>query len=757
MLRDIYVVKRNGRKELLNLDKIHKVLYWATSGLSNVSVSDIEINAQLQFRDGITTKEIHEILIKSTADLISLEKPNYEKVAARLLLFQLRKEVLGQFDPIPLKDFIKRNERLYDMETLNTYSEDEIEELDEYIDHERDFLFKYAGLKQLTDKYLIKDRTTNTIYETPQYMYMLISMVLFHRYPKETRLDYVKKYYDAISQFKINLPTPIMAGVRTKIKQFASCVLIDVGDDLDSIFASVHAVGRYVAKRAGIGLNFGRIRPVGSKIRNGEVIHTGVIPYLKIFEATVKSTTQNGLRGGSATVHFPFWHYEIEDIVVLKNNAGTEENRVRRLDYSIGLNKVFYERVIKDEYITLLSPHENPELIEFMGRPEFKDLYEKAEKREGIMKKKIKARELLDLLVKERIETGRIYIFNADNVNQQSYMKRTIHQSNLCQEIVQPTSPISDVNQPDGEISTCILSAINVGNLKMLSEIEEIADLMVRGLDELIDIQEYPVISAEKTTKKYRFLGIGVIGFAHYLARHKTNYSDLEKSVKLTDDLFETIQYYLLKASNNLAKEKGACEGFEDTTYAAGILPIDRYNKNLDEIYKKEQYIHDWESLRQDILKYGLRNCSLTAIAPTESSSVVSGETNGVEPPRDYLVIKKSKQGTIKLIVPEYKKLKKYYELAFDMKEGNKGYITLLAFIQKYLDQSISSNQYYDYTKYENNELPFSEVIKDMFYAYKLGLKTLYYLNTNDGNVQFKEAETVVEENEACESGACSI
>ena len=729
------ITKRDGSKENLNLEKIHRMVEAACKGINGVSASQVEMSANLSFYDGVTTQEIQETLVKSSSDLISLDAPNYQYVASRLLLFAIRKDVFNtkwkdsKIYP-PLKDIVERNIEygVYDKDLINYYDDKEWDKLNSYLNHNRDMLFAYAGLQQVVDKYLVQDRSSGKLYETPQFMYILISAVLFKDYPKETRLNYVKKYYDAISQFKINIPTPVMAGVRTPLRQFASCVLVDSDDTLSSIFSSDMAIGRYVAQRAGIGINAGRIRGINSKIRGGEVQHTGVIPFLKKFESTVRCCTQNGVRGGSATVHFPIWHQEIEDIIVLKNNKGTEDNRVRKLDYSIQLSKLFYERFIKDEDITLFSPHDVPDLYDAFGTEGFDELYEKYERAYSIPKKKISARILFMDMLKERAETGRIYFQNLDHSNSHSSFLDKVSMSNLCQEITLPTKPISHPDDEDGEIALCILSAINVGSIK-LEELAELCDLSVRGLDELIDYQKYPVKAAEISTKARRSLGIGYIGLAHYLAKNKVKYND-EEAHRLVHELTEKFQYHLLRASNQLASEKGKCEWFNRTKYAKGKLPIDTYKKDVDEI-TPHKLTEDWDKLRTCIKVHGLRHSTLSAQMPSESSSVVSNETNGIEPPRDYLSIKKSKKGPLKQVVPSYQVLQNFYTLLWDMKD-NDGYIKIVAVMQKFFDQGISGNWSYNPENYENNEVPISEMATDLLKTYKYGWKTSYYQNTYD-------------------------
>ena len=727
----INVTKRNGDQEPLDINKIHFVVEEACEGLTGVSASQIEINANLQFFDGISSKDIQNVLVRSANDLTSLETPNYQYAAARLLLYDVRKEAYGQYEYMPLLKLILRNIKsgVYDKGIVEKYNKTEIKKMNTWIKRERDLNFAYAGLRQVVDKYLVQDRSSGAVYETPQDMYMMIAATLFADYPKDKRMSYVKKYYDAISQFKINIPTPVMAGVRTPIRQFASCVLVDSDDTLPSIFSSDMAIGMYVARRAGIGINAGRIRGINAKIRGGEVQHTGVVPFLKKFESTVRCCTQNGVRGGSATVHFPIWHQEIEDIMVLKNNKGTEDNRVRKLDYSIQLSKLFYERFINDEEITLFSPHDVPGLYDAFGTDEFDKLYVKYEKDKKIKKKTVSAQELFFDLLKERAETGRIYIMNIDHTNTHSSFKDKVNMSNLCQEITLPTTPIQHIDDDKGEIALCILSAINVGALNNLEELENLCDLAVRALEEIIDYQDYPVKAAEISTKSRRSLGIGYIGLAHYLAKIGFKYSDPE-AWDSVDRLSEAFQFNLLKASNKLAEERGACEGFTRTKYADGKLPIDHYKESIDEIVPHKQR-YAWESLRKDIAKYGLRHSTLSAQMPSESSSVVSNETNGIEPPRALLSIKKSKKGPLKQIVPGYPKLKNQYELLWDM-PSNDGYIKIVAMMQKYFDQAISGNWSYNPLNYENNEVPLSVMATDLLNSYKYGWKTSYYQNTYD-------------------------
>ncbi len=738
------VTKRDKTLEDFSVEKIHKVVQWATKGINGVSFSDIEMNANLSLYDNIKTKEIHNVLIKSANDLISKENPNYQYVAARLLNMQLRKEVWGG-DQVPdFLNYIRRNvdNEVYDPELENKWTEEIIDALGKYINHSRDDKFTYAGLQQMIDKYLVKNRSTGKIYETPQFAYMAIAMCLFDN------VDDVKRAYDSYSTFKINLPTPIMAGVRTNIRQFSSCVLVDVDDNLDAIFSSIHAVGKYTARRAGIGLNIGRMRPINSPIRGGEVIHTGLIPYLKNFESAVKSTSQNGLRGGSATVHVPFWHYEIEDILVLKNNAGTDDNRVRKLDYSIQFCKLFYDRLISNEDITLFSPYEAEGLYEAFGdNDKFEELYLKLESKRSLkFKKKIPARQLAQIYARERLETGRIYSMNIDSANAHGSWDIPCHMSNLCQEIIHPTVPIKSIDDPEGEIGICILSALNLLELSSEKDVEEACRMAVRTLDAVIDYQDYPVIAGENFTKNRRSLGIGITNLAGFLAKNKLKYGT--ESLELVHETMEQIQWNLLNASCELAEELGPCPKFEDTKYSKGLLPIDWYKKKVDDLIKPK-YNMDWEALREKIKTYGLRHSTLSAIMPCESSSVIQNSTNGIEPVRSLLISKKAKNGVLKQLVPNYHMRKNYYTMAWDM-DSNRDIMDVAAVIQKFTDMSMSTNLYYNYSHYEDGNIPLSVIIKDQIYGYKYGLKNFYYCNTPDG-----DGDTEKEMN--CESGACAI
>lgn len=761
MNQSLLVTKRDGRKERIDLDKIHRVITWAAEGLHNVSVSQVELRSHIQFYDGIRTSDIHETIIKAAADLISRESPDYQYLAARLAIFHLRKKAYGQFEPPKLLDHVRKMVELgkYDAHLLQDYSEEEFAQMDEFLDHWRDMNFSYAAVKQLEGKYLVQNRVTGEIYESAQFLYILVAACLFAGYPRETRLDYVRRFYDAISTFKISLPTPIMSGVRTPTRQFSSCVLIECGDSLDSINATSSAIVKYVSQRAGIGINAGRIRALGSEIRGGEAFHTGCIPFYKHFQTAVKSCSQGGVRGGAATLFYPLWHLEVEDLLVLKNNRGVEENRVRHMDYGVQINKLMYQRLIKGENITLFSPSDVPGLYDafFMDQAKFEELYVKYEQDPSIRKKSIKALELFSLMMQERASTGRIYIQNVDHCNTHSPfdpMVAPVRQSNLCLEIALPTRPLDEVNDANGEIALCTLSAFNLGAIEHLDELEELAELAIRALDSLLDYQDYPIPAAQRGAMGRRTLGIGVINFAYYLAKHGVRYSDGSAN-NLTHRTFEAMQYYLLKASNKLAQEQGACPWFNETTYAQGILPIDTYKKDLDQL-SQEPLHYDWETLRRDIQQHGLRNSTVSALMPSETSSQISNATNGIEPPRGHISVKASKDGILKQVVPEYEQLKDAYELLWDI-PNNDGYLHIVGIIQKFIDQSISANTNYDPARFPGQKVPMKQLLKDLLTAYKYGVKTLYYQNTRDGADDLQDDLSVAAADDGCESGACKI
>ena len=749
MTQQIMVTKRDGRKEPLELDKLHKVVFWATENITGVSASELEIRSHIQFYNGIKTSDIQETLIKSAADLISEETPNYQFVAGRLINYHLRKQVYGDYEPWPLLDLVKRNVQIgyYDSGLLNAYTESEWNKLNSYIKHDRDENFTYVAMEQWRGKYLVQNRVTGELYETPQIAYMLIAATLFQFYPRDTRLQWVKDYYDCVSNGEISLPTPVMAGVRTPQKQFSSCVLIETGDSLDSINATSSAVVRYVSQKAGIGIGAGRIRALGSPIRNGDAYHTGVIPFYKLFQAATRSCSQGGVRTGAATIYYPLWHLEVEDLLVLKNNKGTEDNRVRHMDYGVQFNRLMYERLIQGGNITLFSPHDVPEMYEafFNDQEKFRELYEKAEKNPALRKKTLKALDLFNMFIQERKDTGRIYVQNVDHANTHSPFDEAIwpiKQSNLCAEIDLPTRPLNDINDETGRISLCTLSAINWGMIKSPADFERPCTLAIRGLDALLSYQNYPVKAAELATKEFRPLGVGIINYAYFLAKNDVSYTN-PSALALVDEYAEAWSYYLIKASADLAKEQGPCEKWKELKYAAGILPIDTRKREVDELVPYVERM-PWQELREQIKTYGIRNATTMALMPAETSAQIANATNGIEPPRSFVSIKQSKHGVLKQVVPEYRRLKNKYELLWDQRSPE-GYLLQCAVLQKYIDQGISANTSYNPRFYENEEIPMSEMLKHLLIAYKYGLKQMYYHNTNDqaGEIDIEKLASV--------------
>ncbi len=738
----IRVTKRNGDIQDFNLDKVHKVLEWAVADITGVSMSEIELKANIQLYDKIPAYDIHELLIKSAAELISEHTPNYQYVAARLVSYKLRKEVYGQYEPWHLKDLIDRNieKGVYDPVILNKYTLEEINELNDYIKHDRDDTFTYAGMEQFRGKYLVQDRRTKEHYETPQALYMMVSATLFSEYNKEVRIKYVKDYYDAISQFYISLPTPIMAGVRTPTRQFSSCVLIESGDSLDSINATATSIVKYISKKAGIGIGAGAIRAVGSKVGDGSVVHTGLIPFLKYFQSAVKSCSQGGVRGGAATVYLPIWHYEFEDLVVLKNNKGTEETRVRHMDYAFQLNKLMYERLLTGGNITFFDPNDVPDLYEsfYDDQEKFQELYEKYERAYSIRKKSLPALEVFQMLIQERKDTGRIYVMNVDHANDHGAFDpkvAPIRMSNLCCEIDLPTSPLDSYDDYTGEISLCTLSAINWGLMNEPSDFEKYCDLSVRALDELLDYQDYPVAAAESGTKNRRPLGVGIINLAYFLAKRGLKYD--ESAFEIVDEYAEAWSYYLIKASADLAKEKGKIPLNNDTKYASGATPNTTYKSAINNLIEHTERL-PWEDLRIQLKATGIRNSTLMALMPAETSAQISNSTNGIEPPRALVSYKQSKDGVLPQVVPGYHHLKNKYDLLWDQKSPD-GYLKICGILQKYVDQGISVNTSYNPEHYDDNKIPMSVMIQDIITAYKYGLKQLYYFNTYDGAGEMKE------------------
>jgi ribonucleoside-diphosphate reductase alpha chain len=740
----LQVTKRNGTKEPLNLSKFHKVVEWACEGISGVSESEIELRSQIQFYNGIKTTDIQETLIKATAELITEETPNYQYVAGRLINYHLRKQVYDGYTPPSIWDHINNNisRGYYDSRITVWYSKEEIDTLDNYIDHDRDNTISYVGMEQFRGKYLVKNRVTGQIFETPQMTYMLIAMTLFHSY-KEDRLKWVKDYYDAISNFDISLPTPIMAGLRTPQRQFSSCVLIETDDSLDSINATASAIVKYVSQKAGIGVGAGRIRAIGSPIRSGDTAHTGVIPFLKHFQSAVKSCSQGGVRGGAATLYYPIWHYEVEDLLVLKNNKGTEDNRVRHMDYGVQFNRLMYKRLLEGGNITLFSPSDVPDLYEafFKDNDKFEELYIKYERSVKIRKKTVSAIDLFSSFMQERKDTGRIYLMNVDHANDHSSFDKelaTVYQSNLCSEIDLPTKPLKHIHDPEGEISLCTLSATNWGKIKNVSDFERPCTLAVRALDALLDYQDYPVLAAHNSTMDRRPLGVGIINFAYWLAKNDLNYQDINsEGLKKIHEFAEAWSYYLIKASIDLAKEKGAPGKSYQTKYAKGLMPIDTYKKEVDELVEPV-YNMDWETLREMAKQYGIRNSTLMALMPSETSAQIANATNGIEPPRSIVSIKQSKDGILKQVVPESRKLKNKYDLLWNQKSPE-GYLKIVAVLQKFIDQGISVNTSYNPSFYEDEKIPLSTMLQHILMFYKYGGKQLYYFNTFDGAGEYEE------------------
>ena len=764
----IQVTKRDGRREPLDIEKLHKVVFHACEDITGVSPSEVEIKSQIQFFNGMTTKEIQETLIKAAADLINEDTPNYQYVGGRLINYALRKEVYGEYEPFHVKQLVERNIELgfYDPELLGYYSDEEWNTINCFIKHDRDVNLTYVAMEQLRGKYLCQNRVNGQIFETPQMCYALIAATLFQSYPKEERLRWVKEYYDAISLHDISLPTPVMAGVRTPQRQFSSCVLIESDDSLASINATSASIVNYVSQKAGIGIGGGKIRAIGSPVRKGDAYHTGIIPFYKMFQSAVKSCSQGGVRGGAATIYYPIWHLEAEELLVLKNNKGTEDNRVRHMDYGVQFNKLFYERLIQGGDITLFSPSDVPGLYDafFADQDKFRELYETAERNKRLRKKVVKAIDLFSSFMEERKNTGRIYLQNVDNANEHgSFLPEVapIRQSNLCAEIDLPTKPLKDLNDPEGEISLCTLSAINWGNIKDPSDFEKVCRLAVRGLDALLSYQNYPILAAQLSTEKRRPLGVGIINFAYWLAKRDMNYQDVDATgLALIDEYAEAWSYYLIKASADLAAEQGAPSGNMETKYGHGITPNQTYKKDVDELVPHMERM-DWEGLREQLKATGIRNSTLMALMPSETSAQIANATNGIEPPRSLISVKQSKHGVLKQVVPEYKRLKNKYDLLWDQRSPE-GYIKIMAVLQKYIDQGVSVNTSYNPTFYDDEKIPMSVMMQHLLMFYKYGGKQLYYFNTYDGQGELDVSKLMEQElapsevdDEDCES--CTI
>ena len=766
----IQVTKRDGRKEPLDIEKLHKVVFHACEDITGVSPSEVEIKSQIQFYNGMPTSEIQETLIKAAADLISEETPNYQYVGGRLINYGLRKQVYDNYDPCTVKQLVQINTEkgFYDPALIDSYTDEEWDKINNFVNHKRDENLTYVAMEQLRGKYLVQNRVTGDIFETPQMCYILIAATLFADYPKETRLKWVKDYYDAISLHDISLPTPVMAGVRTPQRQFSSCVLIESDDSLDSINATSSSIVKYVSQKAGIGIGGGAIRAIGSPIRKGDAYHTGIIPFYKMFQAATKSCSQGGVRGGAATIYYPIWHLEVEDMLVLKNNKGTEENRVRHMDYGVQFNKLMYERLISGGDITLFSPNDVPGLYDafFADQDRFRELYETAERNTRIRKKTIPAAQLFSAFMEERKNTGRIYLQNVDNANDHgAFLPEVapIRQSNLCAEIDLPTKPLNDLNDPEGEISLCTLSAINWGNVKTPADFEKACTLAVRGLDALLSYQNYPILAAQLSTEKRRPIGVGIINFAYFLAKHDLSYQNIDADgLALIDEYAEAWSYYLIKASADLAAEQGAIPGAMETKYGHGITPNQTYKADVDELIPHVERM-DWAGLREQLKDTGIRNSTLMALMPSETSAQIANATNGIEPPRSLISVKQSKHGVLKQVVPEFKRLKNKYDLLWDQ-QSPEGYLKIMAVLQKYIDQGISVNTSYNPVFFADEKIPMSTMLQHMLMFYKYGGKQLYYFNTHDGQGELdvsklvgevEELETVNGDDEACD--ACMI
>lgn len=723
--------------EELQIEKIHKVITWAAEGLKNVSVSQVEMESQIDLFDGITTEQIHETLIKTATNLI-LEDAEYQYLAARLYIFHLRKKVYGSFTPPKVIDFVNKmiDEGLYTKELSSKYTQKEFKEMEKIIDHERDFEFTHLGISKFAEKYLIKNRVNGKIYETPQFSYLFIAATIFMNEPKNIRMKLIKEFYDSSSKHILSLPTPIVAGVRTPTKQFSSCVLIETADTRKSINGGASSIVEYVSLRAGIGLSVGANRGEGMPIKGGEARHTGLIPFLKYFQAALSSCSQGGIRKGSATVYWPFWHQEFENLIVLKNNQGTEESRVRHMDYGVQFSRLFFKRLMKNENITLFSPYETPGLYDafFQDEDKFEELYEMYEKKEGILKKSIPAFNMAAKFLIERANTGRIYYFAADHVNSHSSFLQElapVKMSNLCAEITLPTKPFENLDSTDGEVALCTLMAINVGKIDTnnYEEYKKNLSIAVRALDNLLDYQEYPIEVAGYHAVRRRSLGIGITNFANFLAKNGAKYSDGSGN-EITHKLFEKFQYALIESSMELAEERGKCEYFNQTKYSKGILPIDTYRKTVDKICDTPLEL-DWEKLRKSVLKHGMRHSTLSALMPCETSSQVLNATNGFEPPKKLITIKSTVESSSYHVVDDYEELKNNYETIFAM-GSNIGYLNLASIAQKFVDQSISSNTYYNPYQYPNSKIPLSVLMQDFIHSWNMGLKTLYYQVTQE-------------------------
>lgn len=753
---NINIVKSDGRKEPLDVEKINKVVLESCKGIEDVSASEIIANARLQFVDGMTSRRIQEILVNSAKDLVTADSPNYAAPAARLQMYDLRKKVYGQYKPVAFSELYRKNVGLgkYDPEVLDIYSHEDWDFFDKIIKHSRDKDFSLAAVGQLLDKYLLKNKKTEVYYETPQMMYMAIAITLlsYIKNPVVRRLK-IKRFYEGASTFSFSLPTPIMAGVRTPTRQFSSCVLIKTADSLPSINATAAAIVNYVSKKAGIGLNHGAIRGIGSPIRGGEMKHTGLLPFMKYHAAALKSCSQGGVRNGAATTYLPFWHYEFSNLIVLKNNKGVEENRERRLDYGLEMNGLLFKMYARKENIYLFQPNEVPELYNKFYSADLagfeEEYYRCAElAKDGKLDYRVVSCDhMIDDFINERTETGRIYVTFVDNINKQSpFDSRTypIYQSNLCAEIVLPTKEFMSETDENGRIALCTLASMNMGKYtnilideELRKEFWQACEVLVMALDGLLGYQDYPMIQAKLSTDEFRTLGVGIVNLADFHAQLGVQYGE-RLALEYVDRWMEMLSYGLTKASVGLAKDYGKCTKSDTTCYGKGMFPFELRNPNIDKIVSSNNYLQkEWDDLREDVLTYGIRNATLTAIAPTESSAQVLNATNGMEMPKAKVTVKASKSGNFKQVVPNPRLP---YSYLWEQKSPQ-GYLDTAAVLQKRLCQSASTNSFYNPVNYADGKLPKEDLLGHIYRFYMLGGKTMYYSNVDDGSSDIETEE----------------
>jgi ribonucleoside-diphosphate reductase alpha chain len=735
----ITVIKRSGVKEPLMIEKWQAQVAKVCQGTADVSQSMIEIKAQLSFYDGITTEEIDEVTLRAIVDLIDVEHnpdvghTNYQYVAGKQRLSMLRKDVYGSYTPPHLYEIVKKNVAvgLYTPQLLEWYSEDDWNRMQEMIDHSKDEEYSYAAIEQLIEKYLVKNRATKETYETPQIRYMVAAATVFHKEePNTTRMRYIKEYYNAASDGLFTLATPVLAGLGTPTKQFSSCVLIRSDDDLDSIFASGEMMAKYASKRAGIGLEIGRLRPLGSPIRGGEIMHTGMIPFLKKWFGDLRSCSQGGIRNASATVFYPIWHHQFDDLIVLKNNQGTEETRVRHMDYGVVLSAFFWRRFKNKEQITFFDPNEVPDLYEafYTNTALFEELYVKYEKRKDLRKKTMSAEEVFKSgILKERTDTGRIYLVFIDNVMNQGPFDpeyHTIYQSNLCCEILLPTKSFKRLDDVEGRIALCTLGSINWGAFRNPEDMRRACRILQRSLCNILDYQDFLSIQSKLSNDEISPLGIGVTNLAYWHAKRGMKYGEKD-ALQEVKSWMEHQAFFLTEATVELAKERGACLHSAHTRYGQGTFPWELRAKGSNELADFTPEL-DWETLRADMKQYGVRNATLMAIAPVESSSVVIDSTNGIEMPMSLITVKESKAGSFIQVVPEYHRLKNKYQLMWEQNDCA-GYLKTAAVLAAYVDQSISTNTFYNPANYADRKVPTTLIIKNLMQAHVWGLKTFYY------------------------------